>query len=144
MLAHAIVREGAKAVAADPDLRQLVDVVAEAREDLLRLPELDDATLIVDVVADPRGEQVEAAGSGVGVSASTLYAWVHAFLLQGVAGLVAEGFRGSRDGQLRRRVFVLPRSVILPQQRVSEHLQQLSVQDEPALRNGRLLPRHIP
>ena len=51
---------------------------------------------------------------------------------------------GSRDGQLRRRFFVLPRSVILPQQRVSEHLQQFSVQDEPALRNGRLLPRHIP
>ena len=50
----------------------------------------------------------------------------------------------SRDGQLRRRFFVLPRSVILPQQRVSEHLQQFSVQDEPALRNGRLLPRHIP
>ena len=52
--------------------------------------------------------------------------------------------RRSRDGQLRRRFFKLPRSVILPQQRVSEHLQQLSVQDEPALGNRRLLSSHIP
>ena len=48
-------------------------------------------------------------------------------------------FHRSRDGQLRRGFFVLPGSVILAQQRVSEHLQQFSVQDEPALRNGRLL-----
>src|SRR2546426_1363558 len=38
-----------------------VDVVAEAREDLLRLPEADDASLVVNVVADPRREQIEAA-----------------------------------------------------------------------------------
>ena len=49
-----------------------------------------------------------------------------------------------RLGQLRRGFFVLLGSVILPQQRVSEHLQQFSVQDEPARRNGRLLPRDIP
>ena len=53
-------------------------------------------------------------------------------------------FHRSRDGQLRRGLFELPGSVVLAQQRVSEHLQQFSVQDEPALRNGRLLPRHVP
>ena len=47
-------------------------------------------------------------------------------------------------GELRRRFFVLPRAVILAEQRVSKHLQQFSVQDETALRNGRLLTRHIP
>jgi len=46
-----------------------------------------------------RGERVEAVATGVGVSPSTVYAWLRAFLLEGVAGLRVR-WRGGRPPKL--------------------------------------------
>ncbi len=48
-----------------------------------------------------RGERVEAVASGVGVSPSTVYAWLQAFLLDGVAGLRVR-WRGGRPAKLTK------------------------------------------
>ena len=47
-------------------------------------------------------------------------------------------------GQLQRRLLRLPPEVVLPQQRVTEHLEQLAVQDQPPARHRLLPPRHGP
>lgn len=69
---------------------------------LCRAFKAGDLTLVKRVTALlslARGENVEDAGSGVGVSASTLYTWVHAFLLAGVDGLRVQ-WRGGRPPKL--------------------------------------------
>jgi transposase len=69
---------------------------------LCRAFKAGDLTLVKRVTALlslARGEHVEDAGSGVGVSASTLYTWVHAFLLEGVDGLRVQ-WRGGRPPKL--------------------------------------------
>jgi len=48
-----------------------------------------------------RGEAAEAVASGVGVSPSTVYAWLHALLLEGVGGLRVR-WRGGRPRKLTR------------------------------------------
>ncbi len=48
-----------------------------------------------------RGERVEAVATGVGVSPSTVYAWLQAFLLDGVAGLRVR-WRGGRPAKLTK------------------------------------------
>src|SRR5918912_2023324 len=48
-----------------------------------------------------RGERVEGVASGVGVSPSTVYAWLQAFLLDGVAGLRLR-WRGGRPAKLTK------------------------------------------
>jgi transposase len=48
-----------------------------------------------------RGERVEAVATGVGVSPSTVYAWLRALLLEGVAGLRVR-WRGGRPAKLTK------------------------------------------
>jgi len=63
-----------------------------------------DLTLVKRVTAllgIARDEPVEPVAAGVGVSASTVYAWLHAFLLEGVAGLRVR-WRGGRPAKLTK------------------------------------------
>ncbi len=48
-----------------------------------------------------RGEPAESVAAGVGVSPSSVYAWLRAFLLEGVAGLRVR-WRGGRPSKLTK------------------------------------------
>src|SRR3954452_24738968 len=54
---------------------------------------------VTALLAIARGEPVERAAGGVGVSASSVYAWLRAFLLAGVDGLRVR-WRGGRPGEV--------------------------------------------
>ena len=62
------------------------------------LPLVKRATALLGIA---RGEPAEAVASGVGVSPSSVYAWLRAFLLEGVAGLRVQ-WRGGRPSKLTK------------------------------------------